>query len=224
MIEDDTLAAEDWYPRTLEALEEIDDQHRSNKQLTDWLCLRLFFTEEFLGWNIEEWPAFLIKSISMVAIVGFLLTVLRQWIPPWYIPTTVILAIATIYVPSLIILYLAAGRLSMQPLTPGIIEMPKFGCCAQGLVFPRQIVPDVIERLEAANGGYVDQTLEQMADEDGSARWAIMPSLLQHVGGHSSKGDDFGQNAEWGRSVAQKIWNFGFESYGGGKARLQGAG
>ena len=222
IIEDDTLAAEDWYQRTVDALEQVQDyHHRHLATSTDWLYLRLFFTEEFLGWNIEEWPAFLAQVISIEGLTAMILHLLHQWLPR-YIPHSVILVFTGIYIPSLIFLYLAAGRLSMQPLTPGVVRMPNFGCCTQGLVFPRQIVPEVIERLGSANEGFVDQNLEQWAAEgDGLARWAMVPSLLQHIGAHSSKGDDFGEKAEGGRSVAQKIWSFGFESYGQSRPRVQ---
>ena len=222
IIEDDTLAAEDWYQRTFDALYQVENyHHRHLATSTGWLYLRLFFTEEFLGWNIEEWPAFLAQAIAIEVMTALVLYLLHQWLPR-YIPHSVIVAVTGIYIPSLIILYLAAGRLSMQPLNPGVVQMPNYGCCAQGLVFPRQIVPEVIERLGSANGGFVDQTLEQWAAEgDGLARWAVVPSLLQHIGAHSSKGDDFGVKAEWGRSVAQKIWSFGFESYGQGRSQAQ---
>ena len=222
IVEDDTVAAEDWYQRTLDGLDQVESyHHRHLATSTDWLYLRLFFTEEFLGWNIEEWPAFLAQAIAIEVMTAMVLCLLHQWLPR-YIPHSVILAITGIYVPSLILLYLAAGRLSMQPLTPGVVQMSNYGCCAQGLVFPRQIVPEVIERLGSANGDFVDQTLEQWAAEgDGLARWAMVPSLLQHIGAHSSKGDDFGEKAEWGRNVAQKIWSFGFESYGQGRPQAQ---
>ena len=42
---------------------------------------------------------------------------------------------------------------------------------------------------------------------EGYARWAVVPSLLQHVGRRSAKGDEY---ADW---RAKMIWNFGFELY-----------
>lgn len=50
----------------------------------------------------------------------------------------------------------------MQPLSPGVHEMPKFGCCSQGFIFPRQIVPRVIERTHRAMNEdlYMDMMLE----------------------------------------------------------------
>lgn len=52
---------------------------------------------------------------------------------------------------------------------------------------------------------------EEYANEKGELRWALTPSVLQHVGQKSTKGDDFGEAAKYGRSVAEKLWNFAFE-------------
>ncbi len=101
----------------------------------------------------------------------------------------------------------------MLPFRPGVHEMPKFGCCAQGLVFSSGMATKTIDHLREAGAGFVDELIEAWANDMGYVRWAVMPSLLQHIGGHSSKGDDLGDQAKWNRSVAEKIWNFGFELY-----------
>lgn len=71
--------------------------------------------------------------------------------------------------------------------------------------------------------GFVDVLTEEFADRDDTTRegkgngrgeelrWALTPSVMQHVGRKSSKGDDFGKGAKWQRSVAEKLWNFEFE-------------
>ena len=70
-----------------------------------------------------------------------------------------------------------------------------------------------IDHLREVGAGFVDELIEAWANDMGYVRWAVMPSLLQHIGVHSSKGDDLGDKAKWDRSVAEKIWNFGFEMY-----------
>ncbi len=213
MIEDDTLAVKGWYPRTIEALERADDQHRATKERSDWLYLRLFFTEEFLGWNVEDWPYNLLACIGISGAVTISLLLLRQLPCVKGISNSIIVGQALFITPALMILYFLAGRLSMQPLHPGVYEMPKFGCCAQGFVFSHEMASKVIDRLEHVNEGFVDEILEAWANERSLVRWVVIPSLLQHVGGHSSKGDDFDGQAKYDRSVAEKIWNFGFEKY-----------
>lgn len=212
MIEDDTLAVAGWYPRALEALEKADDQHRNGEQ-GDWLYLRLFFTEEFLGWNSEEWPRYLAASMGIVGFTTFLLLLIRQAAFPQAITKPMIAITTLVYAPALIILYFLAGRLSMQPFRPGVYEMSNFGCCAQGLVYSNAMAPKVIARLSEMKEGFVDVLIEAWANEQNLVRWVVVPSLLQHIGGHSSKGDDFGGGSKYHRSVAEKIWNFGFELY-----------
>jgi hypothetical protein len=53
----------------------------------------------------------------------------------------------------------------MWPLAPGIHEMPKFGCCSQGYIFPRDMVPR-IDRAQIEKKGLVDMMMEELADEE----------------------------------------------------------
>lgn len=175
--------------------------------------MRLFFTEEFLGWNSEEWPRYLAGSVGAAGMVAMILLLIRQFIFDRFITNTVIATTCLICMPACILLYFLAGRLSMQPLSPGVFQMPKFGCCAQGLVFSHRMAPKVIARLTERRTGFVDEIIEAWANEAKLVRWVVIPSLLQHIGGHSSKGDDFGSKSKYDRSVAEKIWNFGFEMY-----------
>ncbi|MCJ1276549.1 hypothetical protein MMC21_004355 [Puttea exsequens] len=213
MIEDDTLAVRGWYSRALAALEKADEQH-PRTQDQDWLYMRLFYTEEFLGWNIEEWPRYAIGSVAVTGMTFMFLILLRQCLSSTTLTNTHILITTAICTPLCILLYFLAGRISMQPFTSGVYQMPKFGCCAQGMVFSHKMAPKVIGRLSAKREGFVDELIESWANEQGLTRWVVVPSLLQHVGAHSSKGDDYGEKAKYERSVAEKIWNFGFELYG----------
>lgn len=116
-----------------------------------------------------------------------------------------------ICIPLCILLFFAAGRITVAPLPTGINQMNNFGCCSQGLVFSHNKALDLIEWYETKKVGFVDMLTEEYADIHDKTRWALTPSVLQHVGRKSSKGDDFGKNAKYHMSVAEKIWNFGFE-------------
>ncbi len=213
MIEDDTLAVADWYPRLMDSLLQADSQHRADGHQGEWLYLRMFFTEEFLGWNAEEWPKYLFTSLLRVAVTVTLLLLARRFVFKNTLTNSIVALWSLVFVPALILLYYLAGKLSIQPLKPGVHEMPAFGCCAQGLVFSSSMATKTIDHLRAEGAGFVDQLIEAWANEMGYIRWVVVPSLLQHVGVHSSKGDDMGSQAKWHRSVAEKIWNFGFELY-----------
>jgi hypothetical protein len=80
-------------------------------------------------------------------------------------------------------------------------------------VFPREKAMTLVHWFEEKTIGFVDVLTEEYADEHGELRWAIMPSVIQHVGRKSSKVDDYGPNSKHGLSVAEKIWNFRFERY-----------
>ncbi|KAI4146609.1 MAG: hypothetical protein L6R39_003400 [Caloplaca ligustica] len=206
MFEDDTIAVQGWYPRMMAALDVADSKS------TDWLYLRLFFTEQFLGWNSEFWPTYLLTSASVVAAVALLLVVLRSLRFHTSISNRTICTACFVYTPACIALYFMAGRISMRPMTPGVHEMPNFGCCAQGLVFSSTTAARVVSKLKEKELGFVDMILEEWANEEKLTRFAVMPSLLQHIGGHSSKGDEF--TTAQPMSVAETIFNFGFELYG----------
>ncbi|KAI9801795.1 MAG: hypothetical protein M1825_003168 [Sarcosagium campestre] len=189
----------------------------------NWLYLRLFHTEEFLGWNREHWPIYLVFSLCamiLAAVVPFaartilLLRQTRRTKITSIITNSCILASSLICAPLCIILVFLVGHTTLFPLPAGVVPMPRFGCCSQGLVFPRDAVPGLVNFLEGQRAGQVDVLVEQWAERAGLERYAVVPSVLQHVGRKSSKGDDFGEAARYGMSVAQKLWSFGFETLG----------
>lgn len=212
IIEDDTVAAGGWYSRAIEALENNDAQRHWNSR-PDWLYLRLFFTERFLGWNKEEWPHYLATSAGLAGMNAMILLLVRQFKFERTITNTFVAIACLGCTPAFIALYFLAGRLSMNPLVPGVFDMPNFGCCGQGLVFPRQMATKVVDRLVQKRTGYVDAMLEEYARESDLDRMVMMPSVLQHIGAKSSKEDDFGAQAKSRKTVAESIWNFGFEHY-----------
>lgn len=205
IVEDDVIAVRGWYSRTIDALATAESKS------TDWLYLRLFYTEQFLGWNSEFWPTYLLVSVCAVVAVASILLILRNLRFPTYFSGWIIFTASFVCMPACIALYFMAGRVSMLPLAPGVHEMPNFGCCAQGFVFSSATAARVVDKLKQKEVGFVDMILEEWANQEKLTRFVIVPSLLQHVGGRSSKGDDF-KPAE-SRSLADKMFNFGFELY-----------
>ena len=167
------------------------------------LYLRLFYTEQFLGWNAEEWPAYVVYSSLVTTLVaGALLAAQRSpLLVRQYVSSTTVLLVCGVYTPLLIGLFFAAGRVTMLPPARGVHDMPRFGCCSQGFVIPQSRIPDLVSWYESWRIGYVDQLTEQYANERGELRWALTPCVLQHVGQKSSKS---GRNAG-------RLWNFAFE-------------
>lgn len=206
MIEDDVLARDGWFPTAKRALESIPDQHSS----TPWLYIRLLYTEGLLGWNSEEWLRYLGHSFACFLALSSLLLISRSRYPRLQrsLSNTNVAVLGLVILPSYIVLYFMAGRVIMQPFRAGVHEMNRFGCCSQGFIFPRSMVPRLVERTKRAmdEDYYIDMLLERWADAEHLQRYVVVPSLLQHVGGRSSKGWGYDENAG-------TTWNFGFEDH-----------
>ncbi|RDL40074.1 uncharacterized protein BP5553_00053 [Venustampulla echinocandica] len=207
MIEDDTLAVEGWYPRVLEALKDI-EKEMERRAGVEWVFLRLFYTEELFGWNSENWPIYVFWSFMSWAIITSSLIAVRSRLRSMqaFLSNAAILTISGVCIPALGAFFFASGRNSIWPLTPGIHEMNKFGCCSQGYVYPRDIVAPLLQRTNLETDWLVDMMIEDIADDEGWVRWARTPALLQHIGTSSPKGHGFDE-------TAGQLWNFGFELY-----------
>jgi hypothetical protein len=91
--------------------------------------------------------------------------------------------------------------------------MNEFGCCAQGQVFPRGKAQELVPFYNDKQIGFKDTETELWADARGETRWALTPGVLQHIGRHSSKGDDMDETTHEGLSVSETLWSFPFEAY-----------
>jgi hypothetical protein len=175
----------------------------------------MFYTEQFLGWNTEDWPAYFMSSLlSLIALFAMLIAV-RRCAPATgsYLSNQLIGIYCGVFLPLCILLFFASGRLSISTWRPrpyGIREMPNYGCCAQGLIFSRELAERLVPYYEMKKLGFADDLTEQYADATGLRKYAIVPSVLQHVGRKTSKGDD---EAEGKMSVAETIRSFAFEKY-----------
>ncbi|KAF2729573.1 integral membrane protein-like protein [Polyplosphaeria fusca] len=202
IIEDDTVAMDGWYHRTIAALQDTEKQSALQRASPDFFYLRLFYTEHYFGWNSEYWPTYLfwslvVASIAITAILFFRSSsaVLKR------VPLRRVLLTTLGLCASGILLFFAAGRLTVLSHPPGVHEMPHFGCCSQALVFPHAKAMSVVRLFEERRFGFVNTILEEHADRTGQLRWALTPSVVQHMGRATSKVEEYGD----------KIWNFAFE-------------
>ncbi|BCS27076.1 uncharacterized protein APUU_60124A [Aspergillus puulaauensis] len=202
MIEDDTLAVKGWFRALVNALEGVQEKARG-----EWVYLRLFYMESLLGWNGEEVPVYFFWSVVVWAVVtGVVVLARARFKICRRLPNTVVWLISCVFVPSAIMLFCVAGRQTVWPIPTGVSEMKKYGCCSQGLVFPRSIIPRFLDKTDLTTDWLVDMMVEQIADSQGWSRWVLVPPLLQHIGATSSKGYGFDD-------TASSIWNFRFEEY-----------
>ncbi|KAF7630576.1 hypothetical protein AFLA_011198 [Aspergillus flavus NRRL3357] len=68
-----------------------------------------------------------------------------------------------------------------------VVEMNTYGCCTQGLVFPREQVDGLITFLKDIKTGQTDFIIEEYADMARLTQYALVPQQLQHVGLKSSR-------------------------------------
>ncbi|OAL39562.1 hypothetical protein AYO20_00959 [Fonsecaea nubica] len=208
MVEDDTLAVEGWFRRLVDALAvvrvKMDGSHPGRR----WLYLRLFYTDDLLGWNSEQWHIYLFWSFSVWSATMTVLLTARRRFPRQleFFTHEVVVAIAVVCIPAMVLLIFLTGKQTTLPLRPGVRKMNKYGCCSQGFVFPRDMVPVVLDKLRIETKGLVDMQMEKIADAGAYIRWAVVPPLVQHMGATSSKGYGFDDNA-------RRIWSFRFEEY-----------
>ncbi|RMZ75820.1 hypothetical protein DV737_g5126, partial [Chaetothyriales sp. CBS 132003] len=206
MLEDDTLAVEGWFPRAMAALEGVDTNMRTRSRAEKWIYLRLFYADELLGWNSEAWPRYLLVSLMIwAAVTGSIMWLrrkLRRDVQSTF--TSIAMATSFVVVPACIGLFFMAGKQTVMPIAEGISVMNKYGCCSQGFIFPRSIIPDFLARTDLTTDWLVDMMIEKIADQEGWTRWVTVPSLLQHIGATSSKGYGFD-------GAAKTLWNFRFE-------------
>ena len=102
----------------------------------------------------------------------------------------------------------------MSPIPKGVTEMKRYACCSQALVFPRQKAGELISWYQQKpRKGDVDVVIEKFATRNNELRWALTPSVVQHIGRISSKGN-----------APHKIFNFAFEMNDVAKLRAEHAG
>jgi hypothetical protein len=154
--------------------------------------------------------------VAATSLLGGILLGTRRLQPTTtkYITNRNIQIVCFVFMPLCIGLYFLAGRVTMQPMSKGVIDMNRFGCCSQGLVFPHDKAEELVEWYQQHDDGYVDVLTEEFADSYGLPRYALNPPALQHIGIRSSKNDD----ADWldvmpddWVTPANKLWNFAFE-------------
>ena len=211
LVEDDIVTSRDWFTRFKRGLAYVEKQ--SEKTKTDWIYLRLFYSEIFMGWNSEEWLTYS-ETIFLVYVV--VLAVFLESRRRWKLgakagasateSNILVAAVFGLWIPAMIVLYFMAGRVSVNRLLPWpsrpAREMQRYGCCAQGLVFPEKQLQGFQDLLRNPPYDFAgDQILEGYVDDRGLKKWALEPSVFQHVGLKQSSAGD--RRAE--------VWNFSFE-------------
>jgi hypothetical protein len=101
--------------------------------------------------------------------------------------------------------------------------MNSYGCCSQALLFPREQVPPLLDYFKKERTGLRDVLIEMYADQKRLTRWALTPSVFQHIGSRSSKWKGNGSEVvdENGLIATERIWNYHFEAWDADKLRRE---
>jgi hypothetical protein len=89
--------------------------------------------------------------------------------------------VCAVAVPAFVVLFFRAGKATMLPPAPGVVA-EDFGCCSQGLVYPRAALPGLLRFLAGRADGQIDLLINDYARDEGLGRYALYPVQLQHVG------------------------------------------
>lgn len=202
IFEDDIIFADGWLAKTLSSLADL------RKESQSWLYLRLFYTETSLGWDASRdfWYGhqLLTFALAMAAVLALLLAA-RRTIRPLgrRLDTQTLVILVCIVTPAFTALTFMIGKYNLHPLH-GLERMDKYGCCTQALVFPRFQVEGLIDFLHERASGQTDALIEEYADSQSYARFAVAPQVVQHVGLISSR-NNLAVNT-------QSTWAFWFEA------------
>lgn len=211
VLEDDVLAVEGWYQRTKSAIADLEERPEYDRSI----YLRLFYNTRLQGWNSESWPSYLFWSTVFELVLAGMLVALRYscTTASRFLTRRTTGVILALYAPACVALYFSAGRLTVQPYPHGIHRMNEYGCCSQAFVFPRQQISPLLRFLRERETGFRDSLIEEYADNRGLVRWALTPSVFQHIGTRSSKWKGPGSDIvdENGRLSTERIWNYQFE-------------
>jgi hypothetical protein len=129
-----------------------------------------------LAFVLTTGVAFILLSITERVYIGT--RIFLGW------PTVAVICLVT--VPAFTGLFFMIGEYNLSPLQ-GVVEMNKYGCCTEGMVFLQHQVPGLIQWLEERKSGQPDLLIEEYADAKGLRRFAYAPPQLRHIGTTSSR-------------------------------------
>ena len=89
------------------------------------------------------------------------------------------------------------------------------------MLFPKDQVPPLLDYFKNKKNGLRDELIEMYANQKGLTRWALTPSVFQHIGSRSSKWRGKGSDVvdENGLIATERIWNYHFEAWDADRLR-----
>ena len=209
IFEDDVLFADSWFSRMLQAVQKVE------KRTDKWIYLRLFNQERSTGFKVNEPAIAFGMALGAWAVLIFFRRHSRMIRRRLDSPTLILTC--AVAVPAFTILFFKAGKATVMPPRPGIRAEP-FGCCSQGLVFPRRVVPDLMEYLRRVEVHKTDLLIDSFSRVYHKTRWSLYPIMMQHIGIKTSQ-----PSAAISAKEPRSVWSTAFEELDPNRLRREHA-
>lgn len=186
-----------------------------------WLLMRLFNEERASGFESRRplgnnVPLIILLIILPVIFISWNLRRLAKKFGSRkadFITRNFVLVLCGLVVPAFTILFFQTGKATVLPPTPGL-KIENFGCCTQGMVYPREEVAGLIDtirnRAEEENYDVIVDDYSWRGGvkaEDGKDVWldhlTLYPMMAQHLGFESVISPD--------RDNDKQIWSMAYE-------------
>jgi GR25 family glycosyltransferase involved in LPS biosynthesis len=183
IFEDDVIFADGWLSYILNNLVNLEKKLATHPQ--DWLFLRIFTQERSIGWASKKIGGNNESVITIaidIALVAVVYVLRRRYFSVYrYVDHWTLATVCFVTIPAFVVLFYQAGKASILPPRPGV-RAEAFGCCSQGLVFPRSTAGSTLDMLRDRGSGQVDLILNDIARNEGLTRYAQYPVMMQHLG------------------------------------------
>jgi len=202
LFEGDVLLANGWFARVRMGLEDIQKKMKGKP----WLDMRLFNEERSIRWASEHPLGNKVPIIILVTstVIFAILSMIRRKVAASYLTYKSICAVCFVSVPVFVILFYRAGKASLLPPRPGV-SVQDWGCCSQGLVFPREIVPNITTYLRIhAKETAPDIQFLYYGRQEKLPRFVLNPIQVQHMG--------FSSIINPNRHTKDLLWSVAFEN------------
>jgi hypothetical protein len=185
-VEDDSIAAPDWYERLVEALNEIKLRN------SNWICLKLFTGLRWFDWLLHV-PTVLSSLLRVVFFTLLQTLVFLKMQSRVFRNSKKVLILISFFV-NLLIFTAVINSSVINPLGHGV-KLYSQGFNTVALVFPREQLKLFSDYLDTHLQKFFerklqfvpkDELLHRYKIENKLDEFLIEPSLFQHVGVHSS--------------------------------------
>lgn len=217
IFEGDIQLAESWFARVLWALKQAEVMMQDKR----WLLMRLFNEERASGFSSRHplgnnVPLIILLINLPIIFMSWNLRRLAKrfgWRKVDWITTNFVLVLTLFTIPAFTILFFQTGKATVLPPAPGL-RIENYGCCTQGMVYPRSEVGGLIDALRnRAEEENYDVIMDDYSwkggvkDKEGKDVWldhlALYPMMAQHLGFKSVISPE--------RFNDQQIWSMAYE-------------